>query len=200
MLWKKIDMVENPPYWLGPNDGCYYARDYVAHGGYAASKANQLIVNFKKPRTRHRTPEWRHKLRAVQQFAQELSTVLPDGATIANVPTSKRIADPDYDPRLDWTLKLLSKLNRGFAIQYPIVRRETAQSVHTGAPRNPGEIRKNLEWRGFETVPTCVFFVDDVITTGANFKACQQLVHEHHAEVGVIGLFWARTVWPEPVQ
>jgi hypothetical protein len=195
-LWKKIDPVENPPYRLGLNDKCYYARDYVAHGGYAASEANQLILNFKKPMSRQKTPEWRHKLRAVRQFARELSSVLPDGATIGSIPSSIEMGDPDYDPRLDWTLELLRKMSRGFAIEYPITRRMTTQSVHDGARRDPAEIYIDLEWKGFKAVPDSMFLIDDVITTGAHFKACQQLIREHHSEIEIVGLFWARTIWP----
>ena len=195
-LWKKIDALENPPYWLGPNDNCYYARDFVARGGYAASEANQLILNFKKPRSRQQTQEWPHKLRAVRQFVRELSSVLPDGATIASIPTSKERRDPDYDPRLVWTLELLRKMNRGFAIEYPITRKMTTQSVHDGARRNPATICIDLEWKGFQAVPDSMFLIDDVITTGAHFKACQQLIREHHSEIEIVGLFWARTIWP----
>jgi len=196
-LWKKIDIVENPPVWLEDEDCCYYARDYISRGGYGASEANQLITNLKKPTKRKGTLEWPHKIRAIKQFALELSNALKDGVTVTSIPTSKKREDPDYDPRLEMTLGVLAKRRKKIIIEFPIIRRETIQAAHHGGKRNPNMIYKSLQWVGFKKVPEHIVLIDDVITSGSHFKACQRLIMEHHPEISVSGLFWGRTVWPE---
>ena len=33
-IWKKIDIIEVRPYLLQDGDECFYARDYIAEGGF----------------------------------------------------------------------------------------------------------------------------------------------------------------------
>jgi predicted amidophosphoribosyltransferase len=40
-----------------------------------------------------------------------------------------------------------------------------------------------------------LILIDDVITTGAQFRAYKNLVLAHHGDVEVIGLFWGKTFW-----
>lgn len=78
-LWKKIETSPfdgDPPALLEPDDICYYAREYVSGGSWKASEANQLVQNLKKDPSKKGTFEWPHKIKAVRQFAQELSSVL----------------------------------------------------------------------------------------------------------------------------
>ena len=198
--WTKLDRsaVQDPPVYLDDDDVCYYAREYVSHGRWDASDANQLISNFKKKPNTRGTFQWSHRNSAVQRFAQELAAGLAKGLCIAAIPTSKTPDHPEYDGRFDDLLAELRKLRHDLVIETPIVCRESHQSVHTGGARRPDKIYELLEWRGFRNVPSRICLIDDLLTTGGHFKACQRLILEHHPRMRVVGIFWAKCIWPEP--
>jgi hypothetical protein len=196
MLWKKIDIVENPPFYLETDDLCYYARDYISKGGYAASEANGLISNFKKDISKKGTNQWRYKVNAAYQFADELSKVLPKDSCISFLPTSKCCDDGDFDPRFEMTEARLKTIRPDIIVEWPIRRKQTASPAHFGtAKRKIQSVYDDLEWVGFSVEQKCVVLIDDVITCGTNFKACQRLIRENTQGVTILGLFWARTVW-----
>lgn len=39
-----------------------------------------------------------------------------------------------------------------------------------------------------------IIILDDVITSGASYKACKKIIHEHYPNLEVYGVFWAVTV------
>lgn len=183
---------------LDQTDDCYYAREYISRGGFNASEANQLISNFKKLPSTRKTWQWPHKERAILRFATELARIIPGGMTVAAIPTSKREDDPEYDSRLDDTLRLLHRSNKTIRVEHPFEVIESHQSAHTGGDRSPEEIYRMLRWKGLDPEIRAIMLVDDVITTGSHFKACQRLIREEHgSDVDITGVFWAKTVWPE---
>lgn len=197
-LWQQIEThwSQDPPVHLDADDECYRAREYVAHGGYSASEANQLIFNFKKPIDRKGKPEWRYKVKAARQFAQEIVEVVNDDVAIATIPTSKCPTDPAYDPRFDMLLEEISRLTSDLSITAPIVRETTIQPSHDGGDRNAARIQAGLQWQGFDdAAPDILVLIDDVITTGSSFKACKSMVRSHYDDTMVVGLFWARCIW-----
>lgn len=195
-LWNKIDLdVEPRPVFLRPGDDCYYAREYISEGGYKASKSNQLILNFKKSPDKRGTGEWYWKEKAAGQFARELADFLPADLCIAVIPTSKPDDHPEYDQRFDMMLGTLHDLRPDLSMEEPIYRTEPCQSLHTGGQRSVSQALRTLGWRGFEETPAGVVLIDDVITCGTNYKACQRLLRQHCPGIAVSGAFWARTVW-----
>lgn len=197
-IWNKIDLdVEPRPAFLRPGDHCYYAREYISEGGWQASKSNQLILNFKKPPHKKGTGEWYWKEQAADQFAQELKGILPEDSCIAVIPTSKPDSHADYDQRFDMMLGTLHRLRPDLSMQEPIVRTAACQSLHTGGQRSVEQALRTLGWRGFDgEAPDGIFLIDDVITSGTNFKACQRLLRQHCPGIKVSGVFWARAVRP----
>lgn len=196
-LWKKVERVgvENFPIYLEDDDICYYARDYISKGGFQASKSNDLINNFKKPADRKGKPEWRYKKTAMQQFAKELSDILPDGILVTCMPSSISKTDSNYDSRLEDTLQQLRKTRPNIIVEFPISVKQTTLAAHSGANRDPNQIYRNLEWKGIQISSDKIVLIDDVLTTGAHFKACQRLIWEHCPGIDIIGVFWAKTVW-----
>lgn len=194
-LWKKIDAVEDFPVYLRRDqDECFYARDYISHGGYTASEANSLISNLKKAPSTRGTLQWKHKIRAAHKFASEIVSVLPDGATITFIPTSKTPDDPEYDPRFDMVAENLRDLNPTIRVDTPIGRQRSVPAAHRSWETRKIEcVYQSLAWQGFVIVPKFVVLVDDVITCGTSFRACKQLILEHHETMMVYGLFWAKT-------
>jgi predicted amidophosphoribosyltransferase len=194
MLWKKFDFLDQPVF-LSADDDCYYARDYISHARFDASDGNNLLTNFKKPVSKRGSNQWKYKLQAIERFARELLTILPDNAVVGSVPTSKSRTDPEFDSRLDDVLIRLNQLKMTIRIERPIDRAATAQAVHHGGTRSIDEICTTLQWNGFQTVPGAIVLIDDVITCGTHFKACQRLIQRNHPGLKVYGVFWARTVW-----
>ena len=200
-LWTKIDIrvIQNPPVYLTAGDECYYAREFIAHGGYSAGDGNQCISNFKKkPETRN-TNQWPHRMRAVEQFAAEVSLVIPRDATVATIPTSKIRGQPGYCDRFDELMVRLGRRRSDIIVVEPIVRSQAGESLHVGArTRRVEEELAKIRWVGFSgTAPLRLYLIDDVITAGTMFKACKRLILQHNPRTVAVGLFWARTVWPD---
>ncbi len=196
-LWKKLDVVESPPVFMTPTDDCYYARDYISHGSYKASEANQLISNFKKHPKHKGTSSWRYKEAAIDQFAREIAQVLGKSISVAAIPPSKLPEDPEYDSRLADCLARLKQIRPDLTVERPFVCRESTVPSHHGGSRRIDEIAANLKWRGLSVGCQTLVLVDDVLTTGAHYQACKRILAREAAGVRVAGLFWARTVWPE---
>jgi len=198
--WKILEVVENPPLHIRPQlDECVYAREYTARGSYRASEANNLISNFKiEPRYRN-TPRWRHKEAAIQQFADELAAGITrqiPHLVIAPIPTSTVRSDPGYDHRLEGMLATFGRLRPDIPVARPLAVRSSVTASHLGGGRDIQAIADNLDWSGIGVQCETLILVDDVLTTGAHFRACKQKVHEHHPGLRVVGFFWARTIWP----
>lgn len=201
-MWKKIDLAQTTDhFWLEDGDDCYCAREYISHGGWQASEANQLISNFKKePSKKAANPyEWKHKLKAIKQFANELALVFDEKSKyfVCAIPPSKCHDDPDYDSRLDDTLTELCKIRPKIKICNAIKRIYSVKAAHShndDRPK-PDDVYESIEWDdAFEYLPHLVL-IDDVLTTGSHFKACQRLARENMPGIDVFGVFWARRIW-----
>jgi hypothetical protein len=201
IMWKKMDLSEGLPCHILLSDNCFYARDYVSHGGYGASEANDLISNFKIPVSYRGQGRWHYKEKAIRRFAQELSTLIgpadADGKNfVAAIPSSKRTDSPEYDPRLELTLQQLSRLRQDVQVVEPIIRTTSVEPAHQRDSRPKiSEICASLQWNGLPEGVNSIIFIDDVITTGASFKACQRIATENVPGIEVCGVFWAKTVW-----
>lgn len=192
--WIEIDHVTIQLYHLADVDKCYFAREYVSGGGYSASEANQLILNFKKPRDRSHLPEYKYKAQAIAQFAAELADFLPRGATVAAMPTSKCRDDLDYDDRLIQTLTAVAARRADITCADLLTVKRSLNPAHSGGPRGPGTLLQNLLWIGPTDPLPMIMLVDDVIGSGGHFRACKQAVLEHWPQCQVMGAFWARAV------
>lgn len=202
-----MDVVENPPAHLSEEDRtkCFYARDYASGMGYSYGDDNSIISNFKKPMSKKDLPEWRYKLKAIEQFSNELYEWLKDIKDTIHVcpmPCSKIKPHSEYDPRVEVAVKRFAERCDNAQYATPIIRAKTMRQAHASGSDRPSiqEIYDSLEWVGFTgSSPELILLVDDVITAGASFKACQRLFNEHVPDVPVWGAFWAKTVWPNKI-
>jgi hypothetical protein len=196
--WQKLDIniIQNPPCWLLPDDVCYYAREFTKRGGYQASETNQLIYNLKKSINRRQHPDWYYKQQAIEKFAKELSLMLTRQHVVMCIPTSKPKNHPLYDSRLDDVLSKLVQYNPKIQVVDPIVRTDAVVAKHEGGPRKPSIELKSLQWKGLilTNIPSLIILIDDIITSGSSFKACQNLILENVPTTRVIGVFWARAI------
>lgn len=185
---------------LTEDDVCFYFMEHTV-GGYAASPSNDKISNFKKPVSARGTGQWPHKQRAIRQFINDLGSITfkDDQDEMMVVPgvTSKPRSDSEWDNRID-------KVAEGFADKFThlsigkiIDTRDTVVPSSHGGDRDKTVIKNNTIWDGNcpESADT-IIIIDDVLTTGAHFKAWQEIILENCPNVNkVIGVFWALHVW-----
>lgn len=195
----KLDELNLPDHWyLEAADECYFIGEYTAGRGYSHSATNQLILNLKKSVDRRGLSEWRHKEIAISQAAATLRSYLnPEflaRATFVPVPPSKVVGDPLYDDRMTQVVRLLGD---HVDVRELVVQLANMQDAHTAANRpGPGDLHDNygIESSLLEPRPAQFAVVDDVLTTGAHFKAMKSILQETYPDLGVVGLFLARRV------
>jgi len=190
------DSNDVPRGYLGCGNFPYYYCRNRFRGIWSVSYANMLVKNMKfvglQTDLRHK-----FKLESCDQMATELGHLhrrlnLPN-LTISFIPGSKGRDHPEFDPRFDFVGGYLRQA--GFPVVQPIITATSHDAVHsdegTYENRAPDVIRAHLGWQGFgDNIPANVLLVDDVITSGGHFRACVEVIREHHPDVNVIGAFW----------
>ena len=196
----EIDELTRPDhFWLTDNDRCYFLGEYTARQGYAYSPTNNLILNFKKPPDRRGRPEWRYKELAVQRAATAFRSAMgaaPPQLTFMPVPPSKARAHPLYDDRVAWMLRTIWP-GQPADIRDIITQPESADAAHESPVRPvPSQIQTGyqIDERLTAPEPTFVAIVDDVLTTGAHFRAASSVLAARFPAVQIVGLFIARRV------
>ena len=195
----KLDELYLYHHWrLDPTDECYFGGEYTAGQGYAHSATNQLILNLKKKMERRGLPDWGYKARAIHQAAAELGgSLVPQylaSATFIPIPPSKVFGDPEYDDRMTQVVRLLGA---GVDARELVVQVESMHDAHTAENRpGPEVLYKNYRIAGAfsHPAPTQIAIVDDVLTTGAHFKAMRRILNERFPEARIVGIFVARRV------
>ena len=194
----RIDELTRWEYrYLQDGDLCFFLREYTAGQGFSYSETNNLISNFKKPPSVRNTGQWYWKQQAIERLAAELAPEpwLAD-VTLVPIPPSKAREDPEYDDRLIQLLHRLDK-DRGYDIRELLVQRASTPAAHAStAPRSPSRIAAlyDIDESLAEPAPDLIGLFDDVITTGAHFRAAHQVLQQRFPGVTVAGIFLARTV------
>ena len=197
----EVDELIRPDHFhLGAADRCYFIGEYTARKGYGYSATNQLILNFKKPMDRKRNPhEWRHKERAIREAAEAFAAALGrdalDRLTFVPVPPSKAKDHPLHDDRLVRMLRLMRSTPTD--VRELVVQTESTEPAHAIDPRPaPRQLASlyRIDDTLTELVPDSLAIVDDVLTTGAHFRAVSSVLGARFPNARVSGLFIARRV------
>jgi hypothetical protein len=164
--------------YLNTADECYFADSYETR--FRCGKRNQ-ILSLK-----------RGDDSVIVSIAKELSSALPQewaGAyTFASMPPSAGVSSS-----IKLMLKLLSVSdNRDLILQL----RDTP-SAHNGWRPTPQQRMEllTLNQLALDPVPRAVVIVDDVLATGAHFRAAKGIVRRRWPQMRVIGVFLARACW-----
>ena len=200
-----VDQLTQPDHtYLSPEDKCYFLGEYTARKGFAYSETNSLILNLKKKPDRRGRPEWQYKDRAILTAAKALQISIKDewlrGATFVPIPPSKAKTDPLYDDRMTRVLKAIDRHNPVDCREL-IVQTETTEAVHEAEVRlGPAEIRELyvLDQDLLEPRPDQIVICDDVLTTGAHFRAAQSVLCDEFPNALVVGCFISRRA-PEAI-
>ena len=197
----KVDDLTRPDHWyLTADDACYFIGEYTAYRGYAHSDTNHLIFNFKKMMDRRGRPEWRYKEQAIRTaaaaFRRTLNPEALDRLTFVPIPPSKAKGDPLYDDRLTRMLGSI-RPSPPLDIRELIVQTVSTDAVHVRDVR-PAPEQVQALYRIDETltepVRDIIAVVDDILTTGAHFRAAKSVLSTYFPETSIIGLFIARIV------
>lgn len=202
-LWKKIESPNLPKY-IEETDFCIYARDYISGKNYNYCETNQLISNFKKSGLKKdKKNEWMYRNRAIEQFKLEIQQLFkqlfkkPDSKNklkiITAIPSSKKKNEPEYNNRFEDLFNKLRKSDSSLIEAWPVEIKKTIQASHRGGERNPEYIKENYVWKGFKKrLPKILFVFDDIITTGAHFRAMSDFLRDNKYKGHIIGIIWAR--------
>lgn len=195
--------------YLEPTDYCYFIGEYAGRQGFkyknphqAIDDMNDVIQNFKKPMDRKGLPEWYFKEREISKIAAWLISIncweKLSNATWVPIPPSKIITDPQYDDRLWQVLLKMKEKERSLDIRKLLLTRYSREAAH-----NPGTSRPTMNDHLYNFVfdssqkspqPKAIILFDDIITSGASFKAAQQIIQTEFPALCIIGLFVARTI------
>lgn len=188
---------------LEPTDHCFFLGDYASRRGFNHSEMNQVINNFKKPVERKDRQEWYYKEQAILKVANWfVSTSTWEKLkkfTWIPMPPSKIKKDPQYDDRLWKVLLKMQEFEPALDIRELLLAKSSREAAH-----NPGAVRpkvpdhlNNLVLDESQREPNPqqgIVLFDDIITSGAHFKAAQIKIKKEYFDGLIVGLFVARNI------
>ena len=213
---RKISKIESPDHtFIDSNDRCLFFLEYTAGKRYDFSAGdhfggNNFISNLKKPVSREGTSEYGYKLQAIRTAGGNLAAAIKEGAdrmVCVPVPPSKHRSDPEYDDRMVRVLLEFERQSRKQGHD-PLVldlveQKENIRASHAspGNRPRPEELAHNYQIRHKEreilikSGRKYIYVVDDLLTTGAHFKAMQKIIlAEKIPDLKVMGIFLARRI------
>lgn len=187
---------------LEPTDYCYFLGEYASGHGFKFSEMNQVINNLKKPINRKHLPEWHFKEQAILKIAYLLMSLNSwdklKKYTWVPIPPSKVKSDPAYDDRLFRILGKVKELEKKLDLRELLLIKTSRDAAHIPGSKRPKiqELLTDLyiDEGAAEPAPNAIVVFDDVITSGASFKAAQALLQKRYPNVPIIGVFIARNI------
>ncbi|MFB6456553.1 hypothetical protein ACE38W_14880 [Chitinophaga sp. Hz27] len=188
--------------YLRDEDICCYLGDYYPDKNYSRTTYNQTLHNFKKFESRKGLADYKYKIQAITTLTEVVRNKIvpnfrPGLVTLVPTPSSKCKADPEYDDRL---MKILASGLSGGEINlkeilYIDQNMKTSHLAKNGERMKPTEIQECLRINENECqdVRDYIVIFDDILTTGAHFKACQATLQQRFPGKQIIGLFLGRT-------
>lgn len=198
------DLTLGHHHYLTASDACVFLGEYTARKGYAFSITNQLILNFKKSVQTRGTEQWKYKGRAIQQAAAAFAAALPadwlNQTTLIPIPPSKAKNDPLYDDRMVRMLNLI-RPQPPLDVRELLIQVQSTEAAHgLNARPRPEDIERLyvLDEALCQQPISAIGIFDDVLTTGAHFRAAQTKLQHRFPGIPIVGLFIARRV-PEAI-
>jgi len=179
--------------------------EYTKGLSYKQSKVSDLIYNLKRhPSYKTRPEVWKYKLRAIdlvgRALAQNLNPKWLRIATLVPIPPSKTKEHPEFDDRM---MQILLSIQKHSGISCDI-RELIIQTVDKDPAHSKDEHRDIDKLKEDYKIdhslidpPATIGLFDDMLTTGAHFCACRDILVEKFHEVSIVGIFIARRMIPE---
>jgi predicted amidophosphoribosyltransferase len=184
--------------YLTEDDECFYFLNYVPIW-VKKNSVNSLIMNFKKTMDKKDKAEWKYKGSAIEKIAKMFIESLPEikkpNILFVPIPPSKMKKDPMYDDRMIQVLNKFCAEKKNAEMREIISIKKNMTPTHV-SKLSPEEILEYLEVDEelCEDQKEKIIIVDDVITDGAHFKACQTLLQPLFPNSSISGLFIAQTI------
>ncbi len=185
-------------WYLRRTDVCRYLGRYAPGKGLDYSATNRLILDFKMAVPRGGPVDLPVKEKAIAAVAAALRRALDASAlgraVFVPVPPSKTKDDDGYDDRLVRMLRAV-RPERPLDVRELIVQTRSVEPSYRRAARlRPWEIEELYCIDEAVGAPEAglVIVVDDLLTSGAHFRAAQQVLWRRFPDIDVAGLFLAR--------
>ena len=205
LRWTYLDpILRSTRAHLTKNDLCYYylIRDGRGWDDGPHAEANQLIINFKHDPQKYEAHSWpmHYKRQAIRTLAGYVSSffvaqrgVLGDTKVfIVPIPTSKPRSSQGHDTRMDDLCRIVEG-NVPWVSYLPLLdtKRDIGKAHKQSGSRDPVVLAQNMACGEMprSNAERCVVLVDDVLTTGAHYAACKQVIRSKFPDVVIIGLF-----------
>ena len=197
----------NVQHLIEQDDWCLHVGEYTAGRDWSFSAANQFVINIKKHPTNSNQSELEYKDRAIRKASWCLSRVInadwiANNITFVPIPPSKALSDPAYDSRILQVCEGIREHHPAVHVLDLLSQSQSREALHfsstSASQRSPDLIHPNLQVSPalFDEPRQTIALVDDIITSGASFKACQNKLREHYSDRYIIGVFLARCVQP----
>lgn len=176
--------------YLNDGDSCYYLGHYAPGKGPEYSGTNRLVLGMKHGDAQAITAVGQTFRRALMKFKKTQMVFVP-------VPPSSQ----NESTRKDRMEQMLDEANKADLI----VIKYVWQTMSTDPNHQPGTTRMTpedlediyeVENKKHGAVKT-IAIVDDVLTTGAHFRAMSNVLKRSIWNVSIMGLFIARTMRPD---
>lgn len=213
--WTKVDQVAcHDRTFLTPDDQCFYylQRDSLGYSNGPRANANSCILNFKKKTEVIKNDDhqaW-YKRQAIKFFASAVVDFFQRNARslsdyevfLVPIPTSKPRSDVYYDSRMDTLCQIVSN-SFNWVIYAPVLdtKNDLGAMHERFVPRNPTYLMQNIVFSGLIPgfgEPKVVFLIDDVLTTGAHYATCRDMLKSKYPDLLVFGLFLSIHMWEDP--
>ncbi len=190
-------------HYLDRSDRCYCLGFYHSGEGFGGLGLNRIVLDLKtEPGARYSNPgAWRDKKEAITRVSSiltmSLQKLFPDRKiTLIPVPPSKKPGAPEYDDRMVQICNLMAAGLACVEVSELFVARKSVQASHLSRTRPTKEqLKENLRMmiRNEDYRPgPLVVLLDDVLTSGAHYSACKELLEGLFPAVTVAGFFVAR--------
>jgi len=198
------ELICQDHYYLTAEDKCYFLGEYTARKGYTYSATNGLIINIKKSVEKRGTPQWKYKRQAIAKAAASFRSAICENfinsVTCVPIPPSKKKTDPLYDDRV---IRLIHAIRPTppLDLRELVVQAESTTAVHDSAIRKtPEELEElyRIDQNLLKPIPVAIAIFDDVLTTGAHFRAMKSIISKSFKNIPIFGFFVARRV-PETI-
>ncbi len=190
-------------HYLDRSDRCYCLGFYYSGEGFEGLGLNRVVLDLKRePDIRYSNSDaWQDKREAITRVSSVLTVAVGKlfpgkTMTLIPIPPSKKIGDPEHDDRM---LKICNLVASGLACAQAdelFVIKKSVQASHLSRIRPTKErLKENLRMmiRAPDYRPgPLVILLDDVLTSGAHYAACKELLEGMFPAVTVAGIFVAR--------
>lgn len=198
------ELTRSDHYYLTDDDQCYYFGSYLKGANWGYDAFHQLFWNFKKALDKGGQHYKKQAISRVgRMVAKHFAAYVDADSLFIPVPPSTAKGDPGYDDRCLQALKIAQR-HSSVAVQVSDAIRQlestTPAHLQESRPR-PEDYQENYAIVDDAAIVVAKWIVvfDDLITTGAHFRAISEMVTETNPRVQITGLFLGRRkIQPEP--